>query len=160
MRMLSMLCTRSAFLYFRFFMHRTDVEPAFFFLRGNLCFLLFIRSTVSTVVIRNWWQMLYSHLLLRDCRSRLRGRRRIIWPCRMAGTSGSFIRLPRRCSSSVSVRSAVHYCPSSCKPDMICLMADWLRDKVYFQALEKNDNYAISRLGFKAPNIFKMDLSG
>jgi len=43
---------------------------------------------------------------------------------------------------------------------MVFVMADWLRDKVYFQALEKNDGYAVSRLGFKAPNIFKMDLSG
>lgn len=38
-------------------------------------------------------------------------------------------------------------------------MADWLRDRVYFEGLSKDDNYIQSRLGFKAPNIFVMDLN-
>ncbi|KAI6111154.1 hypothetical protein EDD16DRAFT_589701 [Pisolithus croceorrhizus] len=36
---------------------------------------------------------------------------------------------------------------------------DWLRDKIYFDYLTKKDNYSISRLGFKAPNIFVMCLA-
>ncbi|KAK7438388.1 hypothetical protein VKT23_018002 [Stygiomarasmius scandens] len=35
---------------------------------------------------------------------------------------------------------------------------DWLRDRVFFERLRKDDNYIASRLGFKAPNIFIMDL--
>ncbi|KAF7298477.1 hypothetical protein MKEN_01372800 [Mycena kentingensis (nom. inval.)] len=35
---------------------------------------------------------------------------------------------------------------------------DWLRERTFFEGLRKNDTYAISRLGFKAPNIFVMDL--
>jgi hypothetical protein len=35
---------------------------------------------------------------------------------------------------------------------------DWLRERVFFEGLRKSDAYAISRLGFKAPNIFVMDL--
>ncbi|KAG6332775.1 hypothetical protein ID866_6310 [Astraeus odoratus] len=35
---------------------------------------------------------------------------------------------------------------------------DWLRDKIYFDWLVKKDTYSISRLGFKAPNIFVMNL--
>ncbi|KAL0581215.1 hypothetical protein V5O48_000803 [Marasmius crinis-equi] len=34
---------------------------------------------------------------------------------------------------------------------------DWLRDKVYLEKLTKADDYAVQRLGFKAPNIFVMD---
>lgn len=36
---------------------------------------------------------------------------------------------------------------------------DWLRDKFYFDYLTKKDTYSISRLGFKAPNIFVMCLA-
>ncbi|KAL4065194.1 hypothetical protein V8B97DRAFT_1945934 [Scleroderma yunnanense] len=36
---------------------------------------------------------------------------------------------------------------------------DWLRDKIYFDALVKKDTYAASRLGFRAPNIFVMNLA-
>ncbi|KJA21099.1 hypothetical protein HYPSUDRAFT_42482 [Hypholoma sublateritium FD-334 SS-4] len=36
---------------------------------------------------------------------------------------------------------------------------DWLRERVYFEGLSKDDNYVQSRLGFKAPNIFVMDLT-
>jgi len=35
---------------------------------------------------------------------------------------------------------------------------DWLRERVFFEGLRKSDSYAKSRLGFKAPNIFVMDL--
>jgi hypothetical protein len=35
---------------------------------------------------------------------------------------------------------------------------DWLRERVYFEGLTKKDQYTISRLGFKAPNIFVMQL--
>ncbi|KAK2460691.1 hypothetical protein APHAL10511_007161 [Amanita phalloides] len=35
---------------------------------------------------------------------------------------------------------------------------DWLRERVYFEGLRKDDEYVQSRLGFKAPNIFVMDL--
>lgn len=36
--------------------------------------------------------------------------------------------------------------------------ADWLRDKIFFDGLEQDDDYAEKRLGFKAPNIFIMSL--
>jgi hypothetical protein len=36
---------------------------------------------------------------------------------------------------------------------------DWLRERVYFEGFVKQDQYAISRLGFKAPNIFCMQLT-
>ncbi|KAK1235760.1 hypothetical protein PQX77_001004 [Marasmius sp. AFHP31] len=36
---------------------------------------------------------------------------------------------------------------------------DWLRDKVYLEKLGKQDDYAIQRLGYKAPNIFVMDFA-
>jgi len=36
---------------------------------------------------------------------------------------------------------------------------DWLRDKIYFEGLTKKDHYTASRLGFKAPNIFVMNLA-
>jgi hypothetical protein len=37
--------------------------------------------------------------------------------------------------------------------------ADWLRERVYFEGLMKKDQYAIGRLGYKAPNIFVMMLA-
>ncbi|TFK34909.1 hypothetical protein BDQ12DRAFT_689033 [Crucibulum laeve] len=36
---------------------------------------------------------------------------------------------------------------------------DWLRERTYFECLRKNDTYAVQRLGFKAPNIFIMELA-
>jgi len=36
---------------------------------------------------------------------------------------------------------------------------DWLRDKVYFDGLLRNDHYAMNRLGYKAPNIFVMQVA-
>ncbi|KAJ7084821.1 hypothetical protein B0H15DRAFT_951317 [Mycena belliarum] len=35
---------------------------------------------------------------------------------------------------------------------------DWLRERTFFEGLRKSDPYSVSRLGFKAPNIFVMDL--
>ena len=48
------------------------------------------------------------------------------------------------------------YYPSA-GPDRL-RRVDWLRERVYFEGLVKDDNYAQGRLGFKAPNIFVMDL--
>ena len=38
-------------------------------------------------------------------------------------------------------------------------LLDWLRDKVYFDGLLRNDHYAVNRLGYKAPNIFVMQIA-
>jgi len=38
--------------------------------------------------------------------------------------------------------------------------ADWLRDKIFFDGLEVDDDYSLKRLGFKAPNIFVMSFCG
>ncbi|KAJ7272840.1 hypothetical protein C8J57DRAFT_1315320 [Mycena rebaudengoi] len=35
---------------------------------------------------------------------------------------------------------------------------DWLRERTFFEGLRKSDAYSLSRLGYKAPNIFVMDL--
>ena len=35
---------------------------------------------------------------------------------------------------------------------------DWLRERVYFEGLVRDDHYAKSRLGFKAPDVFIMEL--
>lgn len=35
---------------------------------------------------------------------------------------------------------------------------DWLKERKYFDGLRRDDDYVQSRLGFKAPNIFVMDL--
>ena len=48
------------------------------------------------------------------------------------------------------------YYPSA-GPDRL-RRVDWLRERVYFEGLVKDDNYGQGRLGFKAPNIFVMDL--
>ncbi|KAF5386766.1 hypothetical protein D9615_002008 [Tricholomella constricta] len=53
---------------------------------------------------------------------------------------------------------AGYYTPAVPPPQL--KRVNWLREKVYFEALHRNDAYAISRLGFKAPNIFVMLLSG
>lgn len=36
---------------------------------------------------------------------------------------------------------------------------DWLRDRIYFESVTRDDGYAVSRLGFRAPNIFVMKLT-
>lgn len=51
------------------------------------------------------------------------------------------------------------YYPSAAPPARF-KRVDWLRERVFFEALHRNDNYTISRLGFKAPNIFVMQISG
>ncbi|KAF9533628.1 hypothetical protein CPB83DRAFT_485505 [Crepidotus variabilis] len=48
-----------------------------------------------------------------------------------------------------------YYPPSA--PDRL-RRVDWLRDRVYFEGLVKDDHYAKTRLGFMAPNIFVMEL--
>jgi len=53
---------------------------------------------------------------------------------------------------------AGYYTPAQI-PDRIRRI-DWLRDRVYFEGLTRDDNYAKHRLGFKAPNIFVMELTG
>ncbi|KAG6820048.1 hypothetical protein H0H93_006063 [Arthromyces matolae] len=37
---------------------------------------------------------------------------------------------------------------------------DWLRERIYFEGLRKDDTYARARLGYHASNIFLMDLAG
>ncbi|KAF9484966.1 hypothetical protein BDN70DRAFT_871966 [Pholiota conissans] len=36
---------------------------------------------------------------------------------------------------------------------------DWLRERVYLEGISRDDNYARARLGFRAPNVFIMDLT-
>ncbi|KDR81938.1 hypothetical protein GALMADRAFT_240269 [Galerina marginata CBS 339.88] len=50
-----------------------------------------------------------------------------------------------------------YYTPQA-GPDRI-RRVDWLRERVYFEGLTKDDNYTRSRLGFRAPNIFVMELT-
>jgi len=35
---------------------------------------------------------------------------------------------------------------------------DWLRERTFFDSLKRKETYTVSRLGYKAPNIFVMDL--
>ncbi|KAJ3505014.1 hypothetical protein NLJ89_g7637 [Agrocybe chaxingu] len=49
------------------------------------------------------------------------------------------------------------YYPPAAAPDRL-RRVDWLRERVYFEGLSKDDKYVTSRLGFRAPNIFVMDL--
>ncbi|KIM49565.1 hypothetical protein M413DRAFT_438755 [Hebeloma cylindrosporum] len=51
-----------------------------------------------------------------------------------------------------------YYTPAQPGPDRY-RRVDWLRDRVYFEALGRDENYAKTRLGFKAPNIFIMELT-
>lgn len=36
---------------------------------------------------------------------------------------------------------------------------DWLRDRVFFDGMERDDEFARSRLGFSAPNVFVLSLT-
>jgi hypothetical protein len=36
--------------------------------------------------------------------------------------------------------------------------SDWLREKVYFDGIQRRDGYSVQRLGYKAPNIFTVHL--
>jgi hypothetical protein len=40
----------------------------------------------------------------------------------------------------------------------VFFFADWLRERVYFEGLSRDDGYARQRLGYRAPNVFIMDL--
>ncbi|KAF9453699.1 hypothetical protein P691DRAFT_813046 [Macrolepiota fuliginosa MF-IS2] len=40
-----------------------------------------------------------------------------------------------------------------------CRRVDWFKDRHYFEGLKKDDRYSLTRLGFKAPNIFIMELT-
>ncbi|TDL15867.1 hypothetical protein BD410DRAFT_755951 [Rickenella mellea] len=40
-----------------------------------------------------------------------------------------------------------------------CKRIDWLRDKVFFDGMEQDDEYAKKRLGFASPNIFLVALA-
>ncbi|KAF9050244.1 hypothetical protein BJ165DRAFT_1342466 [Panaeolus papilionaceus] len=51
------------------------------------------------------------------------------------------------------------YYPPQAAPERIRRVADWLREKVYFEGLCKDPSYAKQRLGFQAPNIFIMELT-
>jgi hypothetical protein len=35
---------------------------------------------------------------------------------------------------------------------------DWLRERLYFEGLTKREEYIVKRLGYKAPNIFVMNV--
>ncbi|KAH9483650.1 hypothetical protein JR316_0003120 [Psilocybe cubensis] len=49
--------------------------------------------------------------------------------------------------------------PPANLPDKI-RRVDWLRERVYVDRFDRDDGYARSRLGFKAPNVLVMDLTG
>lgn len=38
------------------------------------------------------------------------------------------------------------------------LPIDWIRERVFFNGLERDDDFARKRLGFAAPNIFVLHL--
>jgi len=44
-------------------------------------------------------------------------------------------------------------------PNARCRRVDWFKGRHYFEGLKRSDQYAVNRLGFKAPNIFIMDLT-
>ncbi|KAJ3731682.1 hypothetical protein DFJ43DRAFT_1155356 [Lentinula guzmanii] len=43
--------------------------------------------------------------------------------------------------------------------DDVLVQSDWLRERTFFDRLQRNDSYATQRLGYKAPNIFVMELT-
>jgi len=49
-----------------------------------------------------------------------------------------------------------YYTPAA-QPDRL-RRVDWLRERVYFEGLSRDDNYARQRLGYRASNVFIMDL--
>jgi len=52
------------------------------------------------------------------------------------------------------------YGSPSVNPNQKLRRADWLRDKIFFDGLEQDDDYSLKRLGFKAPNVFVMTFCG
>jgi len=82
-------------------------------------------------------------------------------------TDAEFASLPPRVQEQVK-RAATHNAGASTNwmayytpavPPNQYKRVDWLRERVFFEALKKNDPYVSSRLGFRAPNIFVMDLA-
>jgi hypothetical protein len=80
-------------------------------------------------------------------------------------TDGEFAALPPRLQEHIK-RSAAHaqqggwnmyYSPAPATNRY--RRVDWLRERVYFEGLVKQDQYIVSRLGFKAPNILCMQLT-
>jgi len=82
-------------------------------------------------------------------------------------TEGEFMALPPRLQEQVK-RASMHnnsqsqtwnmyYSPAGAVPNRY-KRVDWFRERIYFEGLVKKDTYAISRLGYKAPNIFVMQL--
>ncbi|KAI5122374.1 hypothetical protein M0805_004131 [Coniferiporia weirii] len=49
---------------------------------------------------------------------------------------------------------------ASAMPMDRCRRVDWLHGTVYFDGLERDDSFAKSRLGYVAPNVFRLSLSG
>jgi len=79
-------------------------------------------------------------------------------------TEAEFAALPARLQEQVK-RTAQHnaqagwnmyYSPQQ-QPNRFRRI-DWLREKVYFDGLAKKDTYSVQRLGYKAPNIFIVQL--
>lgn len=94
-----------------------------------------------------------SRLFLHDCKSKSGGLRRTTH--RRAG--GVTIRLS---SLSIDSDALVSIFGATLRQLLYSRFAylDWLREKVYFDGLQKRDTYCVSRLGFKAPNIFIVQL--
>jgi hypothetical protein len=59
----------------------------------------------------------------------------------------------KRVGASLFVPAPFHSCSL-----FFLFHLDWLRERTFFEGLRKSDAYSISRLGYKAPNIFVMDL--
>ncbi|KAF5344281.1 hypothetical protein D9758_012365 [Tetrapyrgos nigripes] len=79
-------------------------------------------------------------------------------------TDGEIASLPPRLQEQVKRASAArtqgwaggYYTPAAAPTRHKRI--DWLRDRIFFERLHKEDNYAASRLGFRAPNIFQYTL--
>ncbi|KAF7972982.1 hypothetical protein HWV62_10627 [Athelia sp. TMB] len=79
-------------------------------------------------------------------------------------TESEFAALPPRLQEQVKRAAAAHnqsswnqyYTPAQ-MPNRF-RRVDWLREKVFFDGLRKRDEYSIQRLGYKAPNIFVVQL--
>jgi len=79
-------------------------------------------------------------------------------------TDSEFAALPPRLQEQVK-RSAAHNAQASWggmyytpQPPNRFKRIDWLREKVYFDGLLKRDKYSVDRLGYRAPNIFVVQL--
>ncbi|KAJ3740485.1 hypothetical protein DFH05DRAFT_1508981 [Lentinula detonsa] len=81
-------------------------------------------------------------------------------------TDAEFASLPLRLQDQVKRTSALrgaggswqaYYTPAA--PPATFKRFDWLRERTFFDRLQRNDAYAAQRLGYKAPNIFVMELT-